>query len=201
MRQCLLALLLGLGSALSHADAASLQQALGGLERLSGEFEQTLLSTDGEPLESSSGRFRLLRPAYFAWHILLPEEQLLIAAGPTFWHYDVELETVTRRSIDPGNPTSPLAILGGDSSLLERYYRITRLDEQRWALAPTFEDAEFAEVELTVVEGLPTEMRIRDRLGRTTVILLAALAPDTPLQPADFDFEPPAGVDIYSNES
>ncbi len=200
MRHLVLCLVLCLGSALSHADAAGLQKALQGLQQLSGDFQQTLLSAAGEPLESSSGRFRLLRPAYFAWHILEPEEQLLIANGTTFWHYDIELETVTRRTIDPGNPTSPLAILGADSETLEQNYIIEQLDEQRWSLAPTFDGAEFVAVELTVTDSRPTAMRISDRLGRTTLIALAATSTAAPLTPADFDFQPPPDVDLYSDE-
>lgn len=200
MRKLLLPLLLCFGSAFSQADSAGLQHALAGLDQLSGDFQQTLLSEAGEALESSSGEFRLLRPAYFAWHILEPEEQLLIASGAVFWHYDVELETVTRRSIDPGNPTSPLAILSGDSDTLENYYEVTQLEDGRWSLEPSFDGAEFAAVELSIENDLPTEMRIRDRVGRTTLILLTAQPPATPLQPADFDFQPPAGVDLYSDE-
>ncbi len=200
MRGLLLGLALVLAPAFAHADTAALQQALKGLDSLSGEFQQTLVSEYGKALEQSSGRFSLLRPAYLSWHILAPEEQLLVAADDVFWHYDVELEAVTRRRIDPGNPTSPLAILGGDRAVLDDYYEVTETAPGEFSLLPLFSGAEFMAVELTVVDALPSVMRIHDRLGRTTLIELKSLDASPALAPEDFGFEPPAGIDIYSDE-
>jgi chaperone LolA len=184
---------------LCHADTALLEK-LGGFNSLQGRFEQVLYSADGEPLEESSGRFRLLKPGYLSWHILEPDEQLLLAAGETLWHYDVELETATRRFIPEGNPTSPLTILGGDSEALSAWYSIKQLADNRWRLEPNFDDAEFDSVELAFADGLPVEMQIRDKLGRRTVIELAELDIRSRLVPGDFAFEPPDGVDIYRDD-
>ncbi len=170
------------------------------LDSLSGEFAQVLYSVDQRELEKSSGRFQLLRPGYLAWHILEPDEQVLLAAGETLWHYDVELETATRRRIPEGNPTSPLTILGGDTRLLGEFYEVQRQSPVSWRLLPRFDDAEFTEVTLEFADGLPVSMAIRDRLGRSTRIDLASLDAGVALEPSDFEFRPPEGVDIYSNE-
>lgn len=199
MRSPVLAVLLTL--ALSQPLLAdTLQQSLGNLGSLTGNFEQTLYSGDGEVLEQSSGSFSLLRPGYLSWHILEPDEQLLLAANETLWHYDVELETATRRRIPAGNPSSPLTILGGSSDDLEAAYRIETLGDDRWLLEPLFEDAEFSSVELSFDGGLPVAMRIRDNLGRLTVISLGDLDPAAALSPQDFIFDPPAGIDIYDSD-
>lgn len=199
MRSLVLLLLLALCGSLPVA-AETLQQRLGGLRGLTGEFEQTLYSRDGDVLEQSSGRFSLLRPGYLSWHIQAPDEQLLLAANETLWHYDVELETATRRRIPAGNPTSPLTILGGDSDELETWYRVQALGEDSWSLEPRFDDAEFARVELSFERGLPVEMRILDSLGRRTLISLGGLDPTAVLNPEDFAFEPPPGIDIYDSD-
>lgn len=180
--------------------AQTLQAQLGNLGSLAGSFEQTLYSQAGEVLEQSSGSFSLLRPGYLSWHILEPDEQLLLAANETLWHYDVELETATRRRIPAGNPTSPLTILGGASDELESYYRVETLGENRWSLEPRFDDAEFARVELSFEQGLPVEMQILDNLGRRTRITLGNLDPAAELKPEDFAFDPPAGIDIYDSD-
>ena len=201
MKRQLLAALALLLPALAGADGLSgLERQLSGLESLSGRFEQTLYSVDGEVLEQSSGSFSLLRPGYLSWHIREPEEQLLLAANETLWHYDVELETATRRRIPAGHPTSPLTILGGDASTLSAWYEVEQLAEDRWRLRPRFDDAEFSGVELVFAGGLPVEMKIDDNLGRSTVIGLGELDPGGDLSPSDFVFEPPAGVDIYASD-
>ncbi len=182
------------------ASADTLEQRLAGVDSLAGRFEQKLHSGDGEVLEQSNGTFRLLRPGYLSWHILEPEEQLLLASSETLWHYDVELETATQRHIPAGNPTSPLTILGGDSALLAQWYLVEQVADDRWRLQPRFDDAEFASVELAFSEGLPVEMLIRDNLGRSTVIALSELDAGLELTPEDFSFEPPPGVDIYRSD-
>lgn len=199
MRSLILALLLALGGSLP-AGAETLQQRLGGLSSLTGQFQQTLYSREGDVLEQSSGSFSLLRPGYLSWHIQAPDEQLLLAANETLWHYDVELETATRRRIPAGNPTSPLTILGGNSDELDKWYRVEAVDEDSWSLEPRFDNAEFSRVELSFDRELPVEMQIRDNLGRRTVISLGGLDPAAVLKPEDFTFEPPPGIDIYDSD-
>jgi chaperone LolA len=193
-------LVFSLLSPASLTSADTLQDRLAAVTSLAGHFQQTLLSGEGEVLEQSSGAFSLLRPGFLSWHILEPEEQWLLASGETLWHYDVELETATRRRIPAGNPTSPLTILGADSALLAQWYRVEQLSAERWQLLPSFDNAEFASVELGFAGGLPAEMLIRDNLGRSTVISLTELDAARSLSPAEFAFEPPAGIDIYSSD-
>lgn len=201
MRRLIIAALLLLLPRLAAADGlAGLESQLAGVDSLRGRFAQTLVSGSGEILEQSSGSFSLLRPGYLSWHILEPEEQLLLAANETLWHYDVELETATRRRIPVGHPTSPLTILGGDTATLSNWYEVEQLSEGRWRLRPRFDDAEFSAVELGFVDGLPVEMKIIDNLGRTTLIALQSLEPGSELSPSDFLFEPPPGIDIYASD-
>ncbi len=195
--------LLCLLASLARADTAALQalQAqLSGIDSLRGGFQQQLISMEGKELEQSSGNFRLLQPGYFAWHILRPDEQLLLAAEGDLWHYDVELETATRRDISPGSPFSPLTILNGNSGELQRHYRVEALDARSWKLLPKFESADFSSIVLRFTDGLPAVMEIVDPLERTTRIHFADLELNPGLSPADFSFEPPEGVDIYDHE-
>jgi outer membrane lipoprotein carrier protein len=185
----------------NHAQADGLETRLAALDSVSGSFRQQLVSSTGDVLEESRGTLKLLRPGYLAWHIQTPEEQLLIAAGGSLWHYDVELETVTRRHLAADTPGSPLAILGGDAATLEQHYRIEKTGDQTWHLFPRIEGADFTRVELTFAESLPTRMVIRDALERATVIDFESLQSDTDLGPADFEFVPPPGVDFYEHES
>ncbi|MEP5764715.1 MAG: outer membrane lipoprotein chaperone LolA [Halieaceae bacterium] len=180
--------------------SAALEARLAQVRSLEGDFAQELFGDDGKLLEQSSGRFRLLKPGFFSWHIFQPDEQLLVAAGPSLWHYDVELETATRRDIPAGNPTSPLTILGGDSAELAQHYLVQALGEQSWQLRPRSADAEYSAIAIVFDGELPARMEIEDVLQRRTVIHFSAVQADTALQPADFDFQPPPGVDVYDNE-
>ncbi len=187
-------------SASSLGDAESLRARLADLEQLSGRFQQGLVNGVGDTLERSSGEFAFLRPSYLRWHIVEPEEQLLVAVGESFWLYDVELETVTRRPMAADSPYSPMAILSGDIRLLEDYYAIEREDEHVWLLTPLFPDAEFEWVRLRFDGRLPVTMAFRDRLGRVSNIIFAEVDAQPGLSPDDFNFVPPEGVDLYVDE-
>jgi outer membrane lipoprotein carrier protein len=182
------------------APLVDLQQRLAGIESLSGTFRQTLVSMEGEPLEHSSGHFRLLQPAYFSWQIELPDQQLLLAAQGVLWHYDVELETVTRRNIPPDNPYSPLEILAGDSQTLGEYYQVESLGPDSWRLLPNFESGDFLAITLKFNGQLPLSMDVLDPLQRVTQIVFGQLEHNPGLSAADFVFVPPDGVDVYSHE-
>jgi outer membrane lipoprotein carrier protein len=177
-----------------------LQQRLNAITSLSGNFQQQLIALDGEQLEHSSGHFTLLQPGYFSWQILLPDEQLLLAAQGVLWHYDVELETVTQRNIPVNDPSSPLAILAGDGQALGEHYQVESLGPDSWRLLPVIESGDFVAIKLTFNGQLPQFMEVLDPLERTTHIEFSGLVLNPALTAADFSFEPPAGVDVYSHD-
>jgi len=182
------------------AALAQLQSRLAGINSLSGDFKQQLFSDDGRQLEQSSGIFKLLKPGYFSWHITAPDEQLLIAAQNYLWHYDVELETATRRNIADQGPASPLAILGGDAAALGDWYQVEAIDDDRWRLLPRSKNSDFSAIEISFDGLQPRSMTINDALQRRTEISFDAVQSLPSLTPADFDFEPPPGVDVYDAE-
>ena len=175
----------------------ALQAVLQDLHSLQGRFEQEVRSTDGDLLESSSGQFRLLQPGYFSWRIEAPDEQLLLAANDSLWHYDVELETATRRDITAAQAGSPLAILSGDERSLREHYRVEQLAEAQYRLYPYSPRASFSSVTLEFSAGLPIGMTVVDRLQQETRIQFSQLESNPGLSADDFLFTPPAGVDVY----
>jgi outer membrane lipoprotein carrier protein len=186
----------------AQADQAALNELnarLSALQSLRADFEQTLLASDGRVLERSSGSLMLLQPGYFSWHIVKPDEQLLVAAEGVLWHYDVDLETVTRRTIPADSSHSPLALLAGAGEALEQY-DVETLQAQTWRLVPLAESADFSALVLQFDGDRPTLMVVEDALLRSTEIRFLNTQPNAPLTDQDFFFEPPPGVDVYSND-
>ena len=186
-----------------HADQAALDALnarLSTVGSLRADFQQTLLSTEGRVLERSSGELLLLQPGYFRWHILEPDEQLLIAAEGTLWHYDVDLETITRRNVPTDNSHTPLAILGGMGEALAEQYRVEVVGQQAWRLVPRFENANFTALVLQFDGDRPLLMTVEDPLLRSTEIRFVNTELNPPLTADDFYFEPPPGVDVYVND-
>lgn len=194
----LLGLLLAPGLRAEPVD--DLLQALAGIERLQGDFQQRQYASDGSVTAQSVGRFKLLRPGYFAWEISSPDSQLIVANPEYLWHHDRDLETVTRRPVAGSEAMTPLQVLGGDGEALRRDYAVSRDDEGRFLLRPHNPDAGFLELALSIAGKEILGMEVLDNLNQQIVITFSALDSVSPLQPLDFAFSPPPDADLLYSE-
>lgn len=176
-----------------------LWEMLAARDAAAGAFLQEIYDEEDELLERSSGRYAVLRPHFFRWEIEYPDRQRILVAGDVLWHYDIDLETATRRSTGEEQQFAPLQLLGGDLRDLRRQFQVTDLGEDRFRLQPTYPDAGFASVELQWSGGLITAMEVIDRSGQRLQLLLTPERPTPPLEPADFAFIVPEGVEVYGD--
>ena len=181
--------------------AAALIDHLAGIEQLAGSFRQVQFSTSGDDIVGeASGRFRLLRPGYFAWEIDAPDNQLIIADPEYVWHYDRDLETVTRRPVEGNEALSPLQVLGGNSEVLRKRFAISQSAEGDFQLRPLADNAGFRSLRLRLQEGGLAGMEILDNLDQRLVITFTDVRSDAGLTAADFAFTPPEGVDLFYHD-
>jgi len=179
------------------SDVNALLAALTPIKQLQGSFSQQLYGQDKLLLEESSGRFRLLRPGYFSWEILSPDKQLIIAGPQYIWHYDRDLETVTRRPVTSDVEMTPLQILGGDEAVLREKFQVVHTGEGTFQLTPLSTDVGFKQLTLYLNTTQLTGMDIQDNLDQSVVIKFADLDDKTELSNTDFAFTPPAGADLF----
>ena len=196
-----LTLLLGFTPLLTLAqttgDTDELLLALAPIQYLQGSFSQNQFGQDNVLLAESSGRFRLLRPGYFYWEILTPDEQLIIAGPEYIWHFDRDLETVTRRPVISDAQMTPLQILGGDDAALRENFSIVQQNEQLFLLTPLSPEVGFKQLSLHFTAAQLTGMEILDNLNQRIVIKFTDLDAQSELTGSDFDFVPPAGADLF----
>lgn len=196
-----LSLWLSIAPLLSHAQAPSdvndLLAALAPVRQLQGNFSQQQYGQDNLLLAESTGKFRLLRPGYFAWEILSPDNQLIIAGPEYIWHYDRDLETVTRRPVTTDAEMTPLQILGGDETALREKFQVVRKTQGAFLLTPVSPDVGFRQLTLYLDGAKLTGMEIQDNLDQNVVIKFTDLDSTSALTAADFAFTPPPGVDLF----
>jgi len=201
MTKYLLTIWLGLAQLMSFAQAESdvdeLLASLAPIKHLQGSFSQQQYGQDNLLLAESSGKFRLLRPGYFAWEILKPDSQLIIAGPEFIWHYDRDLETVTRRPVTSNAEMTPLQILGGDESALREKFEVVHKAEGTFLLTPRSAEVGFKQLTLYLNKTQLTGMDIQDNLEQSVVIKFADLDSRSNLSIADFAFTPPTGVDLF----
>lgn len=197
-----LGLCLAAGIARAEESAtAELARHLQNIEQMAGTFDQEQFSSEsGERVGRASGSFRLLRPDYFAWEIDAPDSQLIVADPEYVWHYDRDLETVTRRPVAGNEAASPLQVLGGDRDALAANYLVERAGEGRYQLTPTIANAGFRELVLVLEGGVLAGMEIRDNLDQKLVIRFSGVSLKPGLTTADFVFQPPEGADLFYHD-
>ena len=166
---------------------------LNDIDSLKGSFSQEIIGEDGSVTAQSSGIFALLRPHFFLWQITAPGKQLLISDGEFFWQYDEDLETVIRRPL-AAQLNSPLAVLLADHSVLQHYYALTR-ESNELKLTPLAANPVFTSMRVVLEEGIPTEVRVTDKLDQRIDFTLTTEESNT-LTALDFSFTPPPEIDV-----
>lgn len=188
------------GESVQQASAVqSLGDALAAIDYLSGRFRQTTYPQEGGRATTASGEFRLQAPGRFLWRIEAPDNQLVVTEGTYLWHYDEDLETVTRRPVSAG-ASAPLQVLAGDRDSLARDFTVSRRGEHAYTLLPKSPDAGFQSLELDLEEGLPAALAIVDNLSQRIEIRLEALSTES-FDSDIFNFDPPDGVDVFIHDA
>ena len=165
----------------------------------SADFEQTLIDPKGEILEQSSGRLDIQRPGQFRWAYAEPYEQWLVADGLNIWSYDVDLAQVTVKAQAEALANTPALLLGGSDSALDEFLfdGSYERDGMTWVrMRPVNADSGFYNLELAFADQTLTRMKFFDNLDQTTLVTLEDVVVNAEIDPAQFEFEVPDGVDV-----
>ncbi len=194
-----------------HAASADtpgkLEDFLQRLDTFSAVFEQVLTGAAGEQLERSSGVVYLKRPGMFRWAYRQPYAQQLISDGRTLWIYDEDLEQVSIHSASEMIRATPAAILSGDVALDEHYVMLALPPEEgipqdgiQWLeLTPRDIDSQYRALQLGFKGQAMVSMILFDQLGQKTRIDFKNPSLNPALKRQQFQFSPPAGIDIIDN--
>ena len=169
------------------------------VETLETAFTQEVMSEKGETIQSSQGRFMLSRPGKFRWEYQQPTPQEIISDGKSLWIYDKELEQVTVKPLDEVLGASPAAILMQHRDLSKDYQIVekpTREDLAWVLLTPLNKNGDFTQIFIGLNAKGVLAMDLRDQFGQTTKIRFQQSQFNTSINGENFEFTPPAGVDV-----
>ena len=170
------------------------------------EFTQvvTAPAKEGQTARSknSSGTFEFSRPNRFKFIYRKPFEQTIVADGQTLWLYDVDLNQVTSRKQSAVLASSPAALIASatDIKALQADFSLTAAPDKdglEWVLAsPKAKDGMLQAVRVGFKGADLAVLEIVDSFGQRSVMTFTALRINTTLEPATFQFKPPAGADL-----
>ncbi len=175
-----------------------------GIDSIEGAFRQIQFDAAGNVVETSEGELAISRPDRFRWRYDSPYEQIIVADGKRLWLYDVDLEQVTVREQGESIRNSPAMLLGGDAAALDAFRFVGTYTDggQDWLrLEPVQPESDFRGVSLAFADGALLMMELEDPLSQTTRVEFSGLRFNEDLDPALFEFEIPAGVDVVGGEA
>jgi outer membrane lipoprotein carrier protein len=162
-------------------------------------FEQALFASDGEPVERATGELSIARPGRFAWRYREPLDQLVLADGTNLWIYDAELSQATVTPLDEATRATPAMLLSGDATLDEEFVvqESFEADQLQWVrLAPRPSGSDFKEILIGFDGDTLRRLELLDSLDQTTSLEFSGVEVNIDIAGTEFDFVPPAGVDV-----
>ena len=182
-----------------YAASNPLDIFLDGLETFSADFEQTLLDSSGEALESANGTVRLRRPGMFYWEYREPYTQKIISDGKSLWIYEEDLEQVTVSDVSDAIQDTPALILSGYDNLAD-HYSIKELEKDAefssLLLTPWDPESQYDGLYLAFYDNELSGMMLFDALGQTLAIKFRNARRNPPLKSELFRFTPADGIDV-----
>jgi outer membrane lipoprotein carrier protein len=182
-----------------HADAVdTLREFVRDVKTGRADFSQTVISTDGARKKTSSGQFEFLRPNRFRFEYTKPFQQLIVADGNKVWIYDADLNQASSRRIAQALGATPAALLAGGDLDKEFVLAVQpSKDGIDWALAtPKAKDGPFQSMRVGFKNKVLTAVEITDSFGQKSSLQFGRFEGNTPLDPARFNYTPPAGADV-----
>jgi chaperone LolA len=174
------------------------QQFFSDLHTLQADFDQLVVDSNNQPLQSSQGHMWIMRPGRFRWDYETPYRQQLVADGERFWSYDEDLEQVTVQTAADVLTATPAMLLSGDEPL-EDVFIIQASGPESAQLTPKSDDSNVTGLQLYFSGSLLQRIQAQDNFGNTTTFTFFNLERNPELQPALFRFEPPAGADVVGD--
>ncbi|MBM4192113.1 MAG: outer membrane lipoprotein chaperone LolA [Gammaproteobacteria bacterium] len=195
-------------SGFAHADlTTALDRYLAGLESWRAEFSQSLTDSRGRTRGVQRGRLLIHRPGKFRWEIgpaIGNAAQLMVADGRNVWFLDSDLDQVTVRPAGSGEAATPAMLLSGSTPLRSKF-RVEaagRKDGFAWVrVSPKTAPGEFKEMRFGFVGLDLRRLEIDDKLGQRAVMIFEISSRNGRIDPSEFRFVPPPGVDVIGKPS
>ncbi|MEZ5500002.1 MAG: outer membrane lipoprotein chaperone LolA [Steroidobacteraceae bacterium] len=188
--------------ALAAVQPTRLDAYLTGLKTLRTDFEQTVVDSRGREVQRDSGSLLVERPGRFRWSLRDGKgqpAQVLVGDGLNLWFYDIALEQVTVKPAASTLPGTPAMLLAGEAPIRESFL-VRALPRQQgldWVeVRPRRSDAEFAIAKFGFARNVLVSMRLTDKLGQVTTVKFNGAARNVALDPDEFRFSAPQGVDV-----
>jgi len=190
------------GMVLADPGQASVQAFFGDLQTLQADFDQQVVDSNDQTVQSSRGHMWIKRPGRFRWDYQLPYRQQIVADGTRLWSYDEDLEQVTVQPAGEVLTATPAMLLSGDRPLGEVFViaELPAIDDSiRVRLTPKSDDSNITSLQLYFRSDTLVRIVASDSFGNTTSFTFTNVQRNPELSDMLFRFVPPDGADIIGD--
>lgn len=189
------------------ADVSAFVQYFADTQDLQGNFTQTVHGQRG--LEQSQGKMWISKPGKFYWDYQGANAQKIISNGSKVWQYDIDLEQISVRGRDELVGDVAMNILSGTREIQELFainavaqpqlpvaLQALAKDGQSYRLTPLSEQDGYDAVWVVMKNNQLAALAVDAGRGQQTVIEFSQLQRNVGIAAGQFEFTPPAGVDV-----
>ncbi len=187
-------------SAVSHAenDAEHLKTLLNNIQSMQANFSQKVYSETSKLLHTYTGNMQFKKPSSFRWEVSTPDSSLLVTNGVKLWSYEPDLEQVTIQQYNTNREITPLSFVLDDPKHLSTNFTIEPLRASCYKLTPKKENSNFVNIEVCFADKSICKVDILDHMGQNSVFIFSHIKQNIQISNQNFNFKPPAGVDVIS---
>ncbi|MHB8224888.1 outer membrane lipoprotein chaperone LolA [Acidithiobacillus sp.] len=193
----------GIQYAAAATGLAMLQDFFQKTHTITAQFSQEVANHDGQIVKRTSGMLWISRPGKFRWDYSGDNGQTIVSNGEKVWLYEPALEQATVQPLGKVLGSTPAALIAGNDDLSQRF-KITDLGQKdglHWLLLhpKTGQDQGFTALRMGFdAQGALRQMRMEDAFQQQTVLRFEHIKINHPISAQEFQFTPPAGVDVLS---
>ncbi|HIF9316075.1 TPA: outer membrane lipoprotein chaperone LolA [Photobacterium damselae] len=159
------------------------------------DFQQKVVSPDGETLVNGSGTVAVKRPNLFRWDTQKPDENLLVSDGKTVWYYNPFVEQVTAMWLKNATEQTPFVLLTRNSASDWSQYNVHQTADT-FTLTPKDKTSSMGKFVLTVNKsGQVRNFTVVEQDGQKSSFTFNNFKTATPAAKL-FTFVPPKGVEV-----
>lgn len=198
MRKLVIAFGLMLAALSTQVMADPTSELKGRLEKVStlhASFTQEVYAADKKLVQDGKGELWLKRPSLFRWHMVDPDESVLVSDGKTLWFYNPFVEQVTITWLNSATENTPFMLITRNSDTEWKKYTITQKGDN-FVLTPKSKKSDLKPFEITVTkDGLIRSFIAKEQDGQQSIYKLtnhsnAAISADK------FTFVVPKGITL-----
>ncbi|MCW8331655.1 outer membrane lipoprotein chaperone LolA [Photobacterium sp. SDRW27] len=172
-----------------------LSTRLSKVNSFSADFQQKVISPEGDLLVEGEGDVAIQRPNLFRWNTVVPDENILISDGKTLWYYSPFIEQVTAMWLNDATEQTPFVLLTRNSATDWAKYNVAQTADT-FTLTPKDSTSSMGKFVVTVAKsGVVRGFTVVEQDGQRSNFTFSKFSGKA--QAGDlFKFTPPKGVEL-----